>query len=127
AECKSYRDRLFHWIKNGGTMKGKPGYTGNDREMQDLVEATRIAAFPPDKMKTYKKDIMTELDIIIANRKSYRKGLAEGEAKGKAEGIAEGAHDKALSTAKNMLAKSIDAETIAECTGLSLDEVRALL
>ncbi|MGN1216280.1 MAG: hypothetical protein ACI4TJ_08540, partial [Candidatus Cryptobacteroides sp.] len=115
AECKSYRDRLFHWIKNGGIMKGEPGYTGNDQEMQGLVEATRIAAFPPDKMKTYKKDIMTELDIIIANRKSYRKGLAEG------------ARDKAVSTAKNMLEKGIDAETIAECTDLPLGEVRKLL
>ena len=123
AECKSYRDRLFHWIKNGGMMKEKPEYTGNDREMQGLVEAARIAAFPPDKMKVYKKDIMTELDIIIENRKNYKKGLAEG----KAEGLAEGAHDKALSTAKNFLAKGIDAGTIADCTGLPLDEVKALM
>ena len=43
AECKSYRDRLFHWMKNGGMMKEEPEYTGNDREMQGLVEAARIA------------------------------------------------------------------------------------
>ena len=96
-------------------MKEEPEYTGNDREMQGLVEAARIAAFPPDKMKVYKKDIMTELDIIIENRKNYKKGLAEG------------AHDKAVSTAKNFLAKGIDAGTIADCTGLPLDEVKALM
>ncbi len=104
-------------------MKEEPEYTGNDREMQGLVEAARIAAFPLDKMKVYKKDIMTELDIIIENRKNYKKGLAEG----KAEGLAEGAHDKALSTAKNLLAEGIASDIVAKCTDLPLDEVKALM
>ena len=66
---------------------------------------------------------MTELDIIIANRRNYRKGLAEGEAKGKAEG----AHEKAVSTARNMLNEGILSEVVAKCTGLSLEEVKALM
>ncbi|MDD6252778.1 MAG: hypothetical protein ACI3ZO_01510 [Candidatus Cryptobacteroides sp.] len=70
---------------------------------------------------------MTELDIIIANRRNYRKGLEEGEAKGKAEGIAEGAYDKAVSTARNLLYEGITSEVVAKCTGLSLEEVKALM
>ena len=74
---------------------------------------------------------MTELDIIIANRRNYRKGLEEGEAKGKAEGeakgIAKGAYDKAVSTARNLLYEGITSEVVAKCTGLSLDEVKALM
>ena len=70
---------------------------------------------------------MTELDIIIANRRNYRKGLEEGEAKGKAEWIAEGAYDKAVSTARNLLYEGITSEVVAKCTGLSLEEVKALM
>ena len=46
-------------------------------------------------------------------------GLKEG----RAEGLAEGARSKAIETARNFLKKNISAEIIAECTGLSLEEV----
>ncbi|MDD6252770.1 MAG: PD-(D/E)XK nuclease family transposase [Bacteroidales bacterium] len=131
AECGSYRDRLFHWIKNGWMMNADPDYAGKDPEMRSLVEAARIAAFPPKKMEDYERELMTELDIIIANRRNYRKGLEEGEAKGKAEGeakgIAKGAYDKAVSTARNLLYEGITSEVVAKCTGLSLEEVKALM
>ena len=45
-------------------------------------------------------------------------GLAEGEAKG--------AKKKAIETARNFLKKNISAAIIAECTGLSLEEVNNL-
>ena len=45
-------------------------------------------------------------------------GLAEGEAKG--------AKKKAIETARNFLKKNISAAIIAECTGLSLEEVNSL-
>ncbi|MGN1215098.1 MAG: hypothetical protein ACI4TJ_02515 [Candidatus Cryptobacteroides sp.] len=44
AERKSYRDKLSHWIKNGETMKGEPGYTGDDREMQYFAPTTAKAS-----------------------------------------------------------------------------------
>ena len=45
-------------------------------------------------------------------------GLKEGEAKG--------ARNKAIETARNFLKENISAETIAKCTGLSLEEVNRL-
>ena len=49
-------------------------------------------------------------------------GLAEG----REEGLEKGARNKAIETARNFLKKNIPAETIAECTGLSLSEVNSL-
>ena len=46
-------------------------------------------------------------------------GLKEGMAKG----LLAGERKKAIETAKKMLEKNISAEIIAECTGLSLEEV----
>ena len=51
-----------------------------------------------------------------------RAGLKEG----RLEGLAEGARKKAIETAKKLLEKNIPAETIAECTGLTLEEVDKL-
>ena len=45
-------------------------------------------------------------------------GLKEGEAKG--------ARNAKFETARNLLKKNISAEIIAECTGLSLEEVNRL-
>ena len=41
--------------------------------------------------------------------------------------IKEGAHDKAVETARKLLAKSIPLETVIECTGLSEEEVSELM
>jgi len=46
--------------------------------------------------------------------------------KAKNEGIAQGAEQKALETARNMLCKKIDFDTICECTGLPLETVKKL-
>ena len=45
---------------------------------------------------------------------------------GKAQGLKEGALNKAVETAKKMIKKCIDLNTISECTGLSLEEVNRL-
>ena len=49
-------------------------------------------------------------------------GLREGMEKG----LLAGERKKAIETAKNLLKKNVSAEIIAECTGLSLEEVKRL-
>ena len=53
-------------------------------------------------------------------------GLKEGMALGEAKGLLAGERKKAIETARNLLKKNISAEIIAECTGLSLEEVKIL-
>lgn len=55
-----------------------------------------------------------------------RAGLKEGIALGEKRGLLAGERKKAIETARKMLEKNIPAETIAECTGLSLEEVNRL-
>ena len=49
-------------------------------------------------------------------------GLAKGLAKGRAEGLAEGR----IETARNMKAKGLPVDLIAECSGLSPEEIANL-
>ncbi|MGM9768948.1 MAG: hypothetical protein ACI3Z0_10910, partial [Candidatus Cryptobacteroides sp.] len=67
-----------------------------------------------------------EQDIEYEKSICYNEGREEGLAEGREEGREEGRRENALSTAKNLLAKGVDAQTIAECTGLALDVVLSL-
>ncbi len=53
-------------------------------------------------------------------------GLKEGMALGEEKGLLVGARNAKFETAKNFLKKNISAKIIAECTGLSLEEVNSL-
>ena len=55
-----------------------------------------------------------------------RAGLKEGIALGEKRGLLAGERNAKFETAKNLLKKNISAEIIAECTGLSLEEVNKL-
>ena len=58
--------------------------------------------------------------------RTRKAALAEGRAEGEAKGMAKGAREAALETARRMLAKGIDPGIVAECTGLSPEEVAGL-
>lgn len=57
---------------------------------------------------------------------AIRRGLAEGKAEGKAEGLAEGKAKEQRLIAANLKKQGIDIETIAQCTGLSVEEIDKL-
>lgn len=42
------------------------------------------------------------------------------------EGKTEGAHEKALETAKLMMANNIDLSVVVKCTGLNIDEIKKI-
>ena len=52
--------------------------------------------------------------------------LKAAHKEGREEGRVEGREERAIETAQAMLAKGLDVELIAECTGLTLEEVQAL-
>ena len=65
-----------------------------------------------------------------AKKEGLAEGIAEGErmglAKGKRLGFTEGEQKAKLETARNLIKKNVALDTIAECTGLSLEEVQKL-
>ena len=63
-----------------------------------------------------------DTDIAVQREEAYEEGLN----KGIAQGISQGAEQKAVETAKKMLENGISKEIIANCTGLSLEEVEKL-
>jgi len=53
-------------------------------------------------------------------------GLEQGRAEGRAEGLEQGRMEERLSTARNLKKLGIAPDTIAQATGLSLEEIEKL-
>ena len=69
---------------------------------------------------------LTEFDQEAYDRHRFNEGKEAGIAEGKAVGIAEGERKNALQNARNFKHKNIPVDIIAECTGLSVEQVNAL-
>ena len=65
---------------------------------------------------------MTRNDIENSMREACERAMSEGMAKGKAEGKADGKAE----VARKMKALGVDCSTIAQGTGLTVEEVEAL-
>ena len=65
--------------------------------------------------------------VKIGEKKGFRKGKIEGKREGKKEGIKIGEENKAIETAKKMLKKGFDLDTIAELTGLKKVDIEKLV
>jgi predicted transposase YdaD len=67
-----------------------------------------------------------EEGLAEGEAKGKAEGLAEGKAEGIAEGLAEGEAKGRRETALVMLNKGLSLEMVSACTGLSMDEIKAL-
>ena len=68
-------------------------------------------------------DIMIQNDVLNTAK---LEGRAEGLAEGRAEGLEQGRMEERLSTARNLKKLGIAPDTIAQATGLSLEEIEKL-
>ena len=113
-ECSTDEDWLFYVFKHSGSFTDIPAEIMGKPFVKGLREACRLAAFPKDKKLLYERKIMNEMDIIAQRKYAHKTGFAEGEA------------SKAYDVATKMFAAGISEETVASCTGLSMDELRSI-
>ena len=85
-------------------------------KLDTLVEQTKLN-------EIFKGDYMA---WGLAEFDAEQRGKKEGYSAGVSDGIQKGAYEKAIETAKNMFCKNISIEIIAECTGLSIEEIKLI-
>ena len=98
---------LIHFISTN-----EPGEDDFSNRLSSLVKSLKeTEKFRSDyaAMNLHDRDIQ---------RAARREGIAEG--------IAQGAREKAIETARNLKHKNVPLETIAECVGLSVEEIEKL-
>ena len=120
-ECLTETDQMLYVLKNIGRLMEQP--TWLQKEVFDRIfMGCEIAGFNEDKRIIYEQEMYDERKRRSEMNTAIRMGREEGRAEGRVEGIKEAK----LETAKNMKARGISDDIIAECTGLSIELVRSL-
>ena len=101
-----------------------------ERIFTKLFEAAEIAKFTKTEYDNYEESLKIYRDwkntIDTAELKGEKKGFKKGEKSGIEKGRKEGAKKKAIEMAQSLKAKGIAISIIAECSGLSEEEINSL-
>ena len=89
-------------------------------QLDDLVENTKLN-------ELFRGDYMAwGLAEFDAEQRGFKEGVQEGYSSGISDGIIQGEHQAKIETAKNMLCNNITLDVIADCTALSIEEIKLI-
>lgn len=123
--------RNFSWIyiiKNMEKLKEMP-FVDKNPVFRMLAEIGDLRKLTPEERELYDEDIKVMHDLYATQkweeqkRMEIEKGRAEGREQGRAEGRAEGK----LEIAKNLLAMGIPMDKVVQASGLTEEQISALM
>ena len=101
-----------------------------ERAFTQLLEAAEIAKFTKAEYDSYEESLKVYRDWIntieTAKVKTKEEGREEGLKEGEKIGIEKGEKKKAMEMARSLKAKGVAINIIAECSGLSEEEINSL-
>ena len=132
-ECENDFDRWIYVLKNMETIKRLP-WAAQNSVFQKLAEIADVSSLTKEERLYYDVALRKYRDTLCVLesaeqrglKKGREEGLAKGLAKGRAEGRAEGLAEGRIEAARNMKAKGLPVDLIAECSGLSPEEITKL-
>lgn len=128
-ECSSSLEKLIYVLKNMDLFDTAPFKETNDA-FKRLLDVANLNAMTPRERAIYDENLKNYRDwrctTEYAIEQANKKGWQEGVEKGIQEGIQKGQYQNSLRTAAKMKQKGYDHEEIAECTGLSMEEIEKL-
>ena len=129
VELDNDKERFYFCLKHLHQLEESPeGLEGGI--FGKLVGQAKLNAMPAELKQEYIKDMTTEIDkraqLKYAIEQGLEKGRAEGRAEGREEGVSEGEAKGKSEVARAMRERNMDISVIAEVTGLSAEQIRAL-
>ena len=120
TEDSSFIEQWAWYVREMVNFSEKP--SGLSRYFDLLFEASDRENIEQGKLSIYDKMVRDEIQIAAEREYAVREGRAEALAEGRAEGRAEGK----IETARKLKQAGVDIVIISQCTGLSVEEVKAL-
>ena len=124
-ECDTLYKKWLYVLNNIEIMERLPQELNNQifRKLKSIVEVERMT---PDQRLEYELSLSVERDLSAALDTSFEDGMEKGIEKGIEKGKAEGKIEEQRLIAANFKKQGINIETIAQCTGLSVEEINGL-
>ena len=116
------------------TFAEAPELLWDDPYFASLLDEAEYAGMSGEQKAQYREAMRRDWDykntIDFAHDKGFEEGReqgrAEGEAKGMAAGEAKGRTEEQRAIAKRLLAAGVSVELVAEGTGLTIEQVKAM-
>ena len=124
-ECETNFERWIYILNNMETLKRMP-FKARKAVFEKLEDIADVASMSPEDRERYDNSVKVYRDYLVTMDAAEQKGIKEGLEKGIEKGMKEGTQRAQLKIARNMKAKGIDNESIAECTDLPLSIIEGL-
>ena len=126
-----YNVNAFEKLSNDVETKAFLKYLCKHQSTSKFTESLERAVYKNKGNQHWRKDYMTlAYNLSLAAREAAaearEKALKEGRKEGISLGIIQGAREAKLETARSMRFRNISIDVIAECTGLSIEEIEKL-
>jgi predicted transposase/invertase (TIGR01784 family) len=130
AELVTMTDKWLYALKNLPRLLERPAAL-QERIFKKFFDVAEIGNLSKEEYAKYFESEKIYYDndgaIRTAEAKGRAEGRAEGIAEGRAEGLAEGQRQEKAETVRRLQALGLSAEQIAQGTGLTIGEVKAVL
>ena len=133
-DCDTILDKWIYCLKNLQNLMSRPSAL-QERVFRSLFHTAEISQLTTEDLRAYELSVNAYRDIKngidAAKKEGMEKGIAIGTEKGIAigteKGIAIGTKNKAVEIARNMAREGIPSSIISKVTGLSVEEIDALI
>ena len=116
-KCRNLLEKFIFSMKYMHTLTERPeGF--DDPLLKDLYDATELGTMTIVQRQNYDKIMFTEIDRIATMDFAIDKAVAEATEKGR--------DNERIRVAKAMILEKIPVETVAKCTGLSVEALSKL-
>lgn len=132
-ELESLFDKWLYVIRNLAALMERPRVL-QEKVFAHLFEAAEIAKFSKGERYEYEESLKAYRDWfsvmataeLRGEERGEERGFKKGEEKGLKEGLEKGRLEERLRNARGLKARGVDADIIAQVTGLSVDDILAL-
>lgn len=132
-ELESLFDKWLYVIRNLAALMERPRVL-QEKVFTHLFEAAEIAKFSRVERYEYEESLKAYRDWLSVmataelrgEERGEERGFKKGEEKGLKEGLEKGRLEERLRNARGLKARGVDADIIAQVTGLSEDDILGL-
>ena len=124
-ELESLFDKWLYVIRNLAALMVRPRVL-QEKVFAHLFEAAEIAKFSRVERYEYEESLKAYRDWFSVMATAELRGEERGKEKGLKEGLEKGRIEERLRNARGLKARGVDAEIIAQVTGLSVDDILGL-
>ena len=107
------------------TIKRLP-WAAQNSVFQKLAEIADVSSLTKEERLHYDEALRKYRDTLCVLESAEQRGVKRGREEGLAKGLAKGRAEGRIETARNMKAKGLPVDLIAECSGLSPEEIERL-